>query len=195
MAINLVEYDYTKTPCAIDRLQQEIQTSNIATALDHVSLLDTALSIFFVSILSDADKATLDTLVTNHSGIGLATDFIKVVSTSSTNTNSSSYAVVNSMASPYLIAGTYFAFFRGDFSTNVPLLSSPGIFISMFNNGNQVLDSEMSQISTTGGLFTMVTISQFTVGLNQVVDLRWKTNGQGNTITCVNRLLCLVRQK
>lgn len=192
----MTEYDYTKTPCAVDRLQQEIQISNIATVLDHVNLLDDQLAIFFVSTLSVGDKTTLDTIVTNHSGIPLATDFIKVTATAATSTNSSGYAVLNSMVSPPLIAGSYLLFFRGNFSTNVPLLSQPGAVISVFNNGVQIADSEMTEVSTdSNALFDMVTVAQFTVGQNQVVDIRWKTNGQNNTISCINRLLCLARQK
>ena len=64
----MTEYDYTKSPCAVDRLTQEIQTSSIITALDHINLLGSALSIFFKDALSEGDVTTLDTLVTNHGG-------------------------------------------------------------------------------------------------------------------------------
>jgi len=77
----MTEYDYTKTPCAIDRLTQEIQTSSIIIALDHINLLDSALSIFFKDTLSDNDKSTLDTIVTNHNGQPLPENQITQVQT------------------------------------------------------------------------------------------------------------------
>lgn len=192
----MTEYDYTKSPVAVDRLVQEIQLSAIVTVLDHVSTLDSALSIFFVSDLSAGDKTILDTIVANHSGIGLATDFIKVTATANTSTSSSSYLVLNSMSVPPLIGGSYLLFFRGNFSTNVPLLSQPGVMISIFNDGVQITDSELTEVSTDSNApFDMVTVAQFVVANNKVVDVRWKTNGAGNTISCINRMLCLARQK
>lgn len=192
----ITEYDYTKTPCAVDRLLQEIQLSAIVTAVDHINLLDDQLAIFFVSALSGGDVTILNGLVSAHSGVGLATDFIKVAKTTSTSTSSSSFVVLDSMVTPNLIAGQYFVFFRGEFSTNVPLLSQPGVTISIFNDGTEVADSEMTQVSTnSGALFNMVTISQMTVAVNKIIDIRWKTNGAGNSITCINRLIALIRQK
>ena len=67
----MTEYDYTKSPCAIDRLTQEVQQSSIATALDHMNLYGDALSVFFKADLSDGDKTTLDGLVTAHGGTPL----------------------------------------------------------------------------------------------------------------------------
>lgn len=64
----MTEYNYTKDPCAIERLTKEIQTSSIVTALDHIDLFGSALSIFFKADLSDPDKTNLDSIVSNHTG-------------------------------------------------------------------------------------------------------------------------------
>lgn len=63
-------YSYTKTT-DIPRLTQEIGTSSIVTALDHMNLTGTALSIIFKDILSTADNTTLDAVVAAHSGLPL----------------------------------------------------------------------------------------------------------------------------
>lgn len=189
-------YFYTKSPCAVDRLKQEVQLSNIATALDHISLLVDQVEIVFASDLSAGDQTTLTTLVTNHSGVGLATDFLKFTATAQTSTSSSSYVTLNTMISPPLIGGTYLLFFRGNFSTNVPLLTQPGVILSVFNDGVQIADSELTEICTdSNALFDMVTVAQFVVVTNKIVEIKWKTNGSNNTINCINRLLCLARQK
>jgi hypothetical protein len=67
----MAQYDYTKEPVSLDRLTQEVQQSGIVTALDHMDLLGSALSIFFKADLSDADKSTLDALVAAHDGTPL----------------------------------------------------------------------------------------------------------------------------
>lgn len=64
----MTTYSYTKTPCAIDRLTQEIQQSPIVTALDHMNLFGSALDILFKADLSDTDKSLLDALVAAHAG-------------------------------------------------------------------------------------------------------------------------------
>lgn len=192
------EYDFTKTPCDVARLQQEIQTSTISSAnYQFINLLGTALSIFFDNPLSADDETTLSTIVTNHSGVPLAIDFTKYTATSTTSTNSASYVVLDSMVSNPLISGMYLIFFRANFSTNVPLLTNPGVTIAIFNNGTLVNDSVMTQISNnSGAMFDMVTVAQMQVNLNQVVDVRWQAaNGAGNTISCTNRLLAIVKQK
>lgn len=67
----MTEYDYTKSPVAIDRLTQEIQQSSITIALDHINLYGTSLSIFFRSDLPTEDKSALDTIVAAHDGTPL----------------------------------------------------------------------------------------------------------------------------
>jgi len=67
----MTQYDYTKTPCAIDSLTQEIQNSLIITALDHINLLGSSLSIFFKADLSNDDIAILDSVVSVHAGTPL----------------------------------------------------------------------------------------------------------------------------
>lgn len=64
----MIEYAYTKSPVSVDRLTQEIQSSAIVTALDHISTVDSALSIFFKDNLSNTDKTTLDSIVSDHNG-------------------------------------------------------------------------------------------------------------------------------
>lgn len=67
-----MQYDYTKTGAATDRLESEIRTSAIVTAYDTLTYLGgTNLSLFFKGTLSDGDKTILDGLVTNNSGIPL----------------------------------------------------------------------------------------------------------------------------
>jgi len=70
------QYDYTKTPLSIDRLTQEIQQSTIVTALDHMTALGSALSIFFKADLSSDDQTTLSTLVTAHTGVPLPQNIV-----------------------------------------------------------------------------------------------------------------------
>lgn len=67
----MTEYSYTKSPLNIDRLTLEIRSSSIVTALDHMSSLGDALAINFKADLSAGDQTTLNTLVTNHSGLPL----------------------------------------------------------------------------------------------------------------------------
>lgn len=190
----MTEYDYTKTPCDIGSLTQQIQLSSIAGSLDHMMLFGSALSIFFTADLSAGDKTTLDNLVSTHDGTPLSIDFNEMSANSNTSTNSNSYAVLNSMSSPYLLPGTYLVTFTGTFSTNVPLLSNPGLFISLFVNGAQVAASEQSQNNVNANApFNMSVTAKVVVGLNQKIDLRWKNNGQGNTVTCTNRILDVQR--
>jgi len=68
------QFTYTKTPVAADALTQEIQQSSITKALDHVSTLGDQLTILFKADLSEAEEATLGTLVNNHTGIPLTYD-------------------------------------------------------------------------------------------------------------------------
>lgn len=65
------QYDYTKTPCSIDRLTLEIQQSAIITALDHISLLGDSVSIFFKAALSSGDESVLNTIISAHDGTPL----------------------------------------------------------------------------------------------------------------------------
>jgi hypothetical protein len=60
-----MQYDFNKV-VASDRLEQEIRTSAIVTALDYITTTPTTCSIFFKGILSGTDETTLNTLVTNH---------------------------------------------------------------------------------------------------------------------------------
>lgn len=63
-----IEYDYTKTPVAPDRLELEIRSSSIVTALSYIAVLGSALSIFMKAELSSEDMATLDSIVAAHTG-------------------------------------------------------------------------------------------------------------------------------
>jgi len=66
-------YNYTKTPCALDSLIQSIQQSAIATALNipATSLYGSALVVSFNGELSETDQATLDAIVSAHTGVPL----------------------------------------------------------------------------------------------------------------------------
>ena len=72
-------YIYTKTPVAADRLTLEIQQSTISIALDYINVSGDQLTIYFKDELSIADKTTLDTIVSNHSGIPLPDNTSKPV--------------------------------------------------------------------------------------------------------------------
>jgi hypothetical protein len=79
----MTQYDYTKTPVSLDRLTQEIQQSAIVTALDHMTLLGSALSIFFKADLSGGDQTILDSLVSAHNGNPLPQNNIQNVAVQS----------------------------------------------------------------------------------------------------------------
>jgi hypothetical protein len=89
------EYDYTQTPCAIDALTQQIQQSTIVTALDHINQFGAAVSIFFKSALSDADKATLDALVAAQNGIPLPPNQVQTVSVANSPVVTTQYELNN----------------------------------------------------------------------------------------------------
>lgn len=79
----MTEYDYTKSPVAVDKLTIEIGTSAIVTALDHINLFGSALSIFFKADLSTDDKTILDALVAAHDGIPLVENIVQNVAVTS----------------------------------------------------------------------------------------------------------------
>jgi len=186
----LTEYDFTQTPLSVSQLLYQIKTSSIAGTLDHVTIYGNAVAIFFTNALSSGDQTTLANLVSANTGVDLPQDFIQVSASASTSTNSSSYVMLNSITYSQLPAGTYYVQFTGTFSTNVPLLSTPGVFISIFANGTQMTGSEMSQSNTTANApFNMSTIFQVTIQDYQAIEIRWKNSGAGNTITCTNRVL------
>lgn len=64
----MTTYSFVKTPVDIPRLTQEVQTSSIVTALDHINLFGTALDLIFKADLSTNDQTALSTIVTNHTG-------------------------------------------------------------------------------------------------------------------------------
>lgn len=67
-----VDYNYTKTPVAVDRLEQEIQSSAIVIALRHITTLGSALTITMADTLSGGDETILNGIVTAHTGVLLA---------------------------------------------------------------------------------------------------------------------------
>jgi hypothetical protein len=185
------EYDFTQSPLSVSQLLYQIATSGISSAtLDYIVVSGTEVSIFFTSPLSSGDQTTLANLVAANTGVDLPQNFIQVSASTSTSTNSSSYVTLNSITYSMLPAGTYLVQFTGTFSTNVPLLSNPGLYVSIFANGTQVPVSEMSQTnSSTNAPFNMVTFAQVTIQNYQTIEIRWKNNGAGNTISCTNRIL------
>lgn len=196
----MTQYDYTKNPCVINRLIKEIQISAIVTILDHVTLFGDALSILFVSDLSVNDKIILDAIVINHTGNPWNPDFNEYSSNVITSTTSSSYVLMNSMISDPLDAGMYYVSFTGSIKTNAPPLSTPGFYISLFAGGVQVPASEISDVSTSVNLFGISPIAMtfncsVNVTLNQKLEIKWKTNGEGNTLTCANRVFDVMKIK
>lgn len=67
-----VDYNYTKTPVAVDRLEQEIQSSAIVIALRHITTLGSGLTITMADTLSGGDETILNGIVTAHTGVLLA---------------------------------------------------------------------------------------------------------------------------
>jgi hypothetical protein len=184
------EYDFTQSPLSVSQLLYQIATSSISSTLAYITVSGTEVSVFFTTALSTGDQTTLANLVAANTGVDLPQNFIQVSASTSTSTNSSTYTTLNSITYSKLPAGTYFVQFTGTFSTNVPLLSSPGVFISVFANGSQIAVSEMSQNNMSANApFNMTTIAQVTIQNYQTIEVRWKNNGAGNTISCTNRIL------
>lgn len=118
----------------------------------------------------------------------------------STNTSSANYVQINALISDPLDAGTYLVTVTANVSTTAPLLSNPGFLLGLFAGGVQVPNAEVSDVSGSLSLFsispiTMTFNKMVTVTSGQTIDVRWKTNGAGNTITCTNRVLDIVRMK
>ena len=63
--------DFPNNKVSVDRLTQEIQQSAIVTALDHINVNDSLVSIFFKADLSTGDQTILDGIVAAHSGLAL----------------------------------------------------------------------------------------------------------------------------
>jgi hypothetical protein len=59
-------YTYTISPINIDQFTASIEATAIVTALDHLSSLGTSVSILFKDVLSDGDKALLDSCVSSY---------------------------------------------------------------------------------------------------------------------------------
>lgn len=78
----MTQYDYAKSPVAIDALTSEIQKSAIATALDYISTFGAVCSVFFKADLSAGDKTILDGVVSAHAGTPLVQNQIQSVNIS-----------------------------------------------------------------------------------------------------------------
>lgn len=63
-----MQYSFTKSPCAIDRLAEEIRASSITVAFDYATLLGADLVLYFKGELSESEQSVLSSLVTAHSG-------------------------------------------------------------------------------------------------------------------------------
>lgn len=155
-----------------------------------------------LTLLAGTSESTWTSLLAYYANIavGQTPGFIEIASIVPTNTNSANYVALNGMISASLDAGTYMVNFTGNVGTNAPLLSSPGFSLCLFANGVQIPTSEVSDVSSSLSLFSISPIamavnSLVTVATGQKIEVRWKTNGAGNTITCTNRVLDLVRIK
>ena len=91
----MTEYDYTKSPCAIDSLTQQIQQSAIVTSLAHCNLFGDALTIFFNADLSDGDKTILDGIVAAHDGVPLLQNVAAPVEITNTPVVTTQYELNN----------------------------------------------------------------------------------------------------
>ena len=66
-----MNYQYTKTPLAYDRLEQEIKLSSITIATDRFTAEGGVTTVHFKTSISNTEKLTLDTIVANHTGMPL----------------------------------------------------------------------------------------------------------------------------
>lgn len=155
-----------------------------------------------LTLPAGSSEAVWAALLATYAGqaVSASPNVNEFASSISTNTNSSSYVPLNGMISGGLDAGTYLVTFTGNISSTAPLLSNPGFFLSFFANGNQILTSEVGDASSSLSLFSISPIAMsfnsiITIGTGQRIEVRWKTNGQGNTITCTNRILDIVRMR
>jgi hypothetical protein len=190
----MTTYSYVKSPVSIDRLTQEIQMSTIAPVVDHMNLFGSALDIAFRSDLTTTEKSTLDSIIAAHDGTPLTSDFNEMTSTVMTSTNSSSYVILNGMVSPPLVAGTYIILFSGTFSTTIPLLANPAIYVACFANGIIIPASAQTESNTvTGNVFNIGFNCKTVLGQNQTIDVRWKNNGVLNTVSCTTRCLDIMK--
>lgn len=70
--MTLTSYPYTKSPVCVDRMTLEIQQdANILTALDHIDLYGSSLTVWFKAALSAPEQTELNNLVAAHSGLAL----------------------------------------------------------------------------------------------------------------------------
>lgn len=195
----MASYIYEKDQVNADTLSLTIKNSSIGAGYQHIEIFGIQLTVFFSNDLSPEDKTALDNLVASHSGIPTVdTSFIEVSSIKVTQINSSTYTAIEGMTSPRLQAGKYMAMFSGSFGSTAPLLTTPGIRLCIFSNGVQVRASEVIHDSTQLGIFGsspigIATSCSVTVEEGQVVDVRWRNNGSGNTVTSYNRILNLMR--
>lgn len=74
-----MQYDFTKQSCDLDQLTKEIQSSNIAIALDYITKSGSSLSVFFKASLSESEQTTLSNLVSTHIPIPLEESIIPVI--------------------------------------------------------------------------------------------------------------------
>lgn len=73
-----IENDFPNHKVAPDRLEQQIESSSITTALAYISTLGDDCNIWFKAALSAEDEATLDGIVATHSGEPLPSGAIPV---------------------------------------------------------------------------------------------------------------------
>ena len=64
-------YQFNKSPCATDRLDQEIRGSAITVALDYINSVSGIIYIYFKAALSESEQALLSSIVTAHTGVPL----------------------------------------------------------------------------------------------------------------------------
>jgi len=83
----MLSFVYTKTPVEGTRLSQEISSSAITIAVDHVTTVADQLTIVFKADLSDAEVTILDAIVAAHTGAPLAQSTQAVSVTNSIDLN------------------------------------------------------------------------------------------------------------
>jgi hypothetical protein len=76
----MINYIYTKSPLDINRLTQEIRSSAITIALDHIDYFSDQATIWFKLEISLEEKDILDSIVSNHTGEPLLDDYIQHIS-------------------------------------------------------------------------------------------------------------------
>ena len=106
-----------------------------------------------------------------------------------TSTNSTTYAQLNSMTLTPTISGNWAVVFTGQFNA-----SSGDVAVCVFSNGVQQTASERICAGQSGGShnFIVSTSEKVNVTAGQVIEIQWRS-GSGGTFTCTGRNMTIIK--